>query len=537
MPNYISLFTGHDANITFYNSDTRDIHVIELERLVRKRYFRLHLDNEDHEIREILEKCAMIASKFWGFDKCDKLLMDPWAFGNGVLKPLIENVFNCTDTRTIGKHHLHHAASAFAQSDFNEAVIYSYDGGGDDEWFNVYVASKNPDNEHITHLANIPSDFGGGYLLCASAVRETSENSRHPLSLSGKVMGLCAYGVPNAEIAHHFSNFFFDKDYDKLSKNIGIDLKNSKNKWDDPLDNWCLEKQEGYDFAATAQLGFELGFFKVFEKYNSMPEISNLPVVMTGGCSLNVLVNEKIKTKYHKKVFVPSSPNDCGLSYGHLATALLIDDIDSPPKAVYCGLPTLDIDELPNIVEERNAKKVSKAHIAKLLKEGNIIGLVYGDSEIGPRALGNRSIVCDPSYKDMKDILNSKVKFREWFRPFAPFCKKEDASKYFISNDFEGVEFMSFAPLVKPEFRSMLPSITHVDGSARLQTVTPDSHKGFYDLLTEFNKLSSTHVLLNTSFNIRGKPILSTIADALYVLDNTDMDFVVIEDYMFSKEK
>ena len=131
----------------------------------------------------------------------------------------------------------------------------------------------------------------------------------------------------------------------------------------------------------------------------------------------------------------------------------------------------------------------------------------------------------------MKDILNSKVKFREWYRPFAPFCKKEDAPKYFDSYSFENLEFMSYAPRVKVD---TLPSITHVDGTARLQTVTEKSHSHFYELLTEFGKLSDTNVLLNTSFNIRGYPILSTIEDALYALENTEMDYVVIEDYLFT---
>ena len=162
--------------------------------------------------------------------------------------------------------------------------------------------------------------------------------------------------------------------------------------------------------------------------------------------------------------------------------------------------------------------------------------MVYGDSEVGPRALGNRSIVCDPNIEEMKDILNAKVKFREWYRPFAPFCKKEDASKYFESKNFENLEYMSYAPPVKKEYQESLPSITHADGTARLQTVTEESHSHFYELLTEFGKISETNVLLNTSFNIRGFPVLSTIEDALHALENTEMDYVIIEDYLFSKK-
>ena len=124
---------------------------------------------------------------------------------------------------------------------------------------------------------------------------------------------------------------------------------------------------------------------------------------------------------------------------------------------------------------------------------------------------------------------------REWYRPFAPFCKKEDAHLYFDSRSFDNMEYMSYAPLVKEQFRDVLPAVTHVDGSSRLQTVTKDGHEKFYELLTEFGEVSETRVLLNTSFNIRGRPILSTIEDALYVLDNTELDYVVVEDYLFSK--
>lgn len=537
MPNYVSLYTGHDANITFYNSDTQDLHIIELERLLRKRYFRLHYDNSDDAIEDILQQCKSIAEKFWNFKKCDKLIVDQYAFVNSNVRDTITKVFDCSDVRCLANHHLQHAACTFYQSDFDKAIIYSYDGGGDDEWFNVYVASKDPDNSGIHRLENVPSDFGGGYALCGSAVKEASENSRHLLALAGKLMGLCAYGKPDKSKALHFSNFFYDKDYDKLSKNIGIELKNSKNQWKDPLDNWCLEGQPAYDFAATAQLGYEQGFFRIFEKYYNDSRFKDWPVCMTGGGSLNVLVNEKIKSEYGSKIFVPPNPSDCGLSYGHLAIALLSDGFEVPQDITYSGLPTLDIGDLESVANQRNATKVTKSQIAKLLKGGSIIGMVYGDSEVGPRALGNRSIVCDPSFPDMKDILNSRVKFREWFRPFAPFCRKEDAHNYFESSNFDGIEFMGFAPLVKPEFRAKLPSITHADGSARLQTVTNKSHKVFYELLSEFDKISDVCVLLNTSFNIKGRPILSTISDALHVLDNTEMDFVVIEDYLFSKEK
>jgi carbamoyltransferase len=136
----------------------------------------------------------------------------------------------------------------------------------------------------------------------------------------------------------------------------------------------------------------------------------------------------------------------------------------------------------------------------------------------------------------MKDILNSKVKFREWYRPFAPSCRKEDALKCFKSFSYEYLEYMSFAPEVLINKRLYLPSITHVDGTSRLQIVSEDTCKIFYDILTSFSRISGIPVLLNTSFNIKGLPILTTIKDALYVLDNTQMDYVVIENFLFNKK-
>ena len=516
MKNLVSIFAGHDANITFYNADKDEYHLIELERLVKKRYFRLHVDNSPEYQKEILTLCQEIAEEDWGIENDYEAVL---ISSDGFVQVDPKEIFNTEKVVTVARHHQTHAAAAYYLSPFKNALIVSYDGGGDDGHFNVYAAS----NGEIKLLKNIKSDFGGGYLLCGSMIREVAEKSKHQLALSGKLMGLCGYGKTNYDMVQAFEEFFFDRDYEKLSNWTNLPLKNIKNPWKDPLDNWVFEGQDGYDIAATAQAGFEDAFFSVLDKYDT-----DIPLIITGGCALNVLVNEKVKEYYDRPVFVPPNPHDGSLSLGHML-------IYNPPSRkidiIYKGLPLVDKNDLEQFVKECNAKKITKADIAKLIKDGKIIGLVYGDSEVGPRALGNRSIVCDPNIPDMKDILNSKVKFREWYRPFAPFCKKEDAPKYFDTYNYENLEFMSYAPKVKVD---TLPSITHVDGTARLQTVTEESHTHFYELLTEFGKLSDTNVLLNTSFNIRGYPILSTIEDALYALENTEMDYVVIEDYLFT---
>jgi predicted NodU family carbamoyl transferase len=184
-------------------------------------------------------------------------------------------------------------------------------------------------------------------------------------------------------------------------------------------------------------------------------------------------------------------------------------------------------------VEERHAKPINYEKLIDDLSNGKIVGVVRGNSEHGPRALGNRSIICNPAYDNMKDILNQKVKNREWYRPFAPVCKLEDVSKYF---NFSGESrWMGFCPTVKEEWREKLVSITHVDGTARVQTVTEKQNPWLYNLLTEFEKKSGIGVLLNTSFNVNGKPILSRYTDAIQVYDKTQMDCLILNDYYFTK--
>ena len=520
MKNLVSIFAGHDANVSFYNAKTDEYYTIEVERLVKKRYFRLHEDNTPEYQKEILTLCREIAEEDWGIENDYEAVL---VSTDGYIQPpsTLKEVFNTENVRTIARHHETHAASAFYMSPFEEALVVSYDGGGDDGHFNVYTANK----KGIKLLEKVPSDFGGGYLLCGSMIREVAEKSRHQLALSGKMMGLCAYGNVIQEHVPAFAMFFFNRDYKQLAERTGLPLKNLDNPWDNPLENWVFEGQEGYDIAATAQRAFEVAFFSVLDRYDN-----DVPLVLTGGCALNVLVNEQLKTHTNRQIYVPPNPHDGSLSLGHM---FLYKKPEKSVNITYAGLPLTDKELFPEYIDKYNARKIDKKELAQLIKDGNIIGLVYGDSEVGPRALGNRSIVCDPNIREMKDILNAKVKFREWYRPFAPFCKKEDAPKYFESRNFDNLEYMSYAPKVKDEYVEKLPSITHIDNTARLQTVTEESHAEFYELLTEFGKISETNVLLNTSFNIRGYPILSSIEDALYALNNTQMDYVVIEDYLF----
>lgn len=520
--NVISVFAGHDANISFYSESNNSYHTIELERITRKRYFRLHVDNTKDEIIDLLKKCQLIAEDFWGIENdYETLLMG----SDGRIKPkFLREVFNFKKLEILGTHHQCHAASAFWQSPYNKATIFSFDGGGDDGHFNIYTA----DDSGINFIERVQADFGGGYLIFASLIKEVAEKSSHPLALPGKMMGICAYGRPNAELAKILQDYYFDKDFKKLTINAKLPFDSEFNPWDDPLSNFCFEKEVAYDFAATAQLAFEDAFIKILSRYDQ-----SSPICLTGGGALNVLLNQRILTEINENIFVPPNPNDCGLSLGHL---LIYKKPREKINVTYNGVPLLDKKNLQTIAKQRNAKKQTPTQTADLLRQGKIIGVVYGDSEIGPRALGHRSILCNPKFPDMKKTLNARVKFREWYRPFAPVCRDIDVDNYFISRSFENMECMSFAPTVRKNWVELLPSITHVDETARLQIVSESGCPQIYALLTEFSKMTDSAVLLNTSFNLKGKPILTTISDALFALDNTDLDGVLIEDYYFEKQ-
>ena len=168
---------------------------------------------------------------------------------------------------------------------------------------------------------------------------------------------------------------------------------------------------------------------------------------------------------------------------------------------------------------------------AKLIAEGNVVGWYQGRMEWGPRALGNRSILADPRNSKMKDILNEKIKHRESFRPFAPSIMEEYSSEFF-ELDIPSPYMLLVAKVKKPE---KIPAVTHIDGTGRLQTVSRHSNPLYYDLINEFYKLTGVPVIVNTSMNVRGEPIVNTPEQAFYMLLKTDMDYIVMGNYIIGK--
>jgi len=448
-------------------------------------------------------------------------------------------------------HHESHAYNVFYQSDYQEALIFSFDGGGDDGKFNIYLAKRGEDIERLEQVINpvldkhhIYYDLGFPYMIFGQYFGDIKEEwiADGNLVWPGKIMGLAPYGDVNEEWLPDFIEFFksnpdgTNDDYQGklniLGDKIGVEF-NIHNK---------LTGQVEYDVAATAQRAFEDAFLEValpyFKKY------PDLPICVAGGCGLNITLNTRLMEEFGKEVFVGPNPSDCGLVTGHILKHM------RPEKGAditYKGLPILDEDLLGEYIGQYpTVKKImdydENFHYFEQIEfdsiiddivDGKIIGLVQGNSEHGPRALGNRSILCNPTILEMQDILNTKVKHREWYRPFAPIVRKEDVSEYF---EFSGdSRWMTFSPQVKEEWKEKLPAITHVDGSSRVQTVTEEQNPFIYKLLTEFKEKTGVGVLVNTSFNVNGKPILSTYKDAFEIYNHTELDALILNGLYIKK--
>jgi carbamoyltransferase len=521
----ISFYGSHNSAVVVEN-DGKILCVIEIERFLNKKNagYSQYLVSNTRPV--LLTEIVKWIKKTYGieeFENCFYLNSDTI---EGTKKVFYHELIPAKNYIN-SLHHLSHAACGFYQTDYENALIFSFDGGGNDGFFNVYHAEN---RETIKEISRLGYDLGFPYMSFGDYLEdiklEPALNIGN-LVYSGKIMGLCSYGNVKEEWLNAFKEYYYSKpdglNYLELLKNLGnkIGIEFSKGN--------RLKGQLAWDVAKTSQIAFEEIFIEITKPY--IEEYKNLPIIVVGGCALNILLNTRLKNELSVDVFVPPNPNDCGIAAGMLLNYL------KPKTAIdltYSGIPILDIDNLMSYCEDNHrSEKLNMTTLVDDLVDGKIVGIVRNTSEHGPRALGNRSIICDPTNPNMKDTLNFKVKHREWYRPFAPVVRFEDVSKYF---EFEGESrWMGFCPKVKEEWRETLVSITHIDGTARVQTVTKEQNEFLYNLLTEFEKKKGVGVLLNTSFNVDGRPILSTIKDALQVFNSTQMDCLLIEDFYFKK--
>jgi carbamoyltransferase len=535
----IAIYGSHDSSFTFIDNSGQ-LRIFEVERFTKQRYssFSKRFDTQSTGINDQLREDFINMLKERLFDKDITTVLYEEVFEDDFI--FLRKHFPNANFVKWDDHHKSHAYSAIQNSGFEDSIILSIDGSGINSGSTKVFDYQ---DKKLSLIDNHMVNLGQAYTISTLPLVDiTHQNPKAELlSAAGKFMGICAYGdviedwiAPFHDFYLNFINSSFEDSLRKLTQRLKLEEINFDRIYENESFNLTgvkvLTGKKAYDFAATSQFVFEkivLSLVEFFvDKYNKN-------VILTGGCALNVLANQKIFEYLNKRglsLYVPPNPSDCGISYGMWMS--YFTDFESG-ETCFSGIEILDEDKIEVYENNHAYEPLTYESVVGHLKAGKIIGIIDGNSEVGPRALGNRSIICDPSYEGMKDILNSKVKFREWFRPFAPVCTDEYMETYF-ENAFSS-KYMTYAPKVKEEFRKLLPSITHADGTSRLQTVHSDgSH--FHSILTELKRQGHIPVILNTSFNIKGRPILTSLEDAFYVLDNTQLDLLIHNGKIYSKK-
>jgi carbamoyltransferase len=494
----------------------------------------------------------------------EKLFQKKYLFD--LLKDQDDN-FNNIDKILFSEHHFSHAASAFYPSPFEEAVVLTLDGVG--EWATTTVAVGKKNDLNILKEIHFPHSIG---LLYSAFTYYTGFKVN---SGEYKVMGLAPYGEPKYKDLifsklidlKEDGSFRLHMDYFNYATGLTMTNKKFSDLFGEPVRDPKKDKltQFHMDIAASIQAVTEEIVLKLTKSISKEYNINNL--CLAGGVALNCVANGKIlKNKIFKNIWIQPAAGDAGGSLG-AALSYWYKDLKKPREVVkdqmqgsYLG-PKFNDTEIESELRRLNAnyKKMTDENLiettAKELSNEKTVGWFQGRMEFGPRALGGRSIIADPRSEKMQKELNLKVKFRESFRPFAPSVLSEDVNKFFELNIDS--PYMLLVSDVKKELqiemtdkdkklfgidklnikRSSLPAITHVDYSARIQTVHEETNKKYYDLLSKFKEITKCSVLINTSFNVRGEPIVCSVEDAFNCFMGTNLDILVIENFILFKEK
>jgi carbamoyltransferase len=470
------------------------------------------------------------------------------------------------------EHHLSHAASAFFASSFSTSAILVVDGVG--EWATTTIAFG--ENNKITTLKELHFPHSLGLLYSAI----TYYCGFKVNSGEYKLMGLSPYAIDDDEvnrleriISHVFCNVYRDGSFELNQKYFtyasGLRMVNHK-KWATCL-GFPPRKPESEIDPCYCNLAMATQRFINHVMLSLATQAKNLTgadrICLAGGVALNCVANSEIqKSNMFKEIFVQPAAGDAG---GSLGAALATYYIYFGKERIVqennimqgCLLGPAVSDTRVEKFAEKNKAVYNKfettaqmtTRVAELLSEGKIVGWFQGRMEFGPRALGARSILADARIPDMQKKLNLKIKARESFRPFAPAVLEEDAAAYFAINNPS--PFMLFTYQISPNLkktisdhgngslqdranmlRSSLPAITHIDYSARVQTVNKTDNELLWHLLQAFKKITGVPVLINTSFNRRGEPIVCTFKDAYLCFMETEMDFLVAGNYLFDKK-
>jgi len=492
----------------------------------------------------------------------EKLFQKKFLFDK--LKQHDEN-FNDIEKIKFSEHHYSHAASAFFPSPFKESIVLTLDGVG--EWATTTVAIGKDNDLKMLKEIHFPHSLG---LLYSAFTYYTGFKVN---SGEYKVMGLAPYGTPKYKelITENLmdlkpdGSFKLNMKYFNYATGLTMTNKHFSNLFGEQVRNPEKDKltQFHMDIAASIQAVTEEVVLRLTRSLAAEYKIKNL--CLAGGVALNCVANGKIlKEKIFENIWIQPAAGDAGgslgaaLAYWHRDLKKPRNDYKDQMNGSYLG-PKFNDEEIEKKLKNLNAnyKKLSEEEIIKLtvkgLSDNKTVGWFQGRMEFGPRALGGRSILADPRSEKMQKELNLKIKFRESFRPFAPSILREDLSEWFDlncdspymllvadvkkdkqidvtekSNELFGIEKLNIK-------RSSVPAITHVDYSARIQTVHKATNSKYYKLLSEFKDITKCPILVNTSFNVRGEPIVCSVEDAFNCFMGTNLDILVVENFILFK--
>jgi len=445
-----------------------------------------------------------------------------------------------TDKTVWVPHHISHAGSAYYVSPFKESAVLSIDGIGEitTTWLGLGSGNKMSVIKEIAY----PNSIGFLWEKLSKFLGFSEYDA-------AKVMGLASFGDKNRfhslfqKIVSIESdgNFTVDEDvlsfrlndFEPLEKLFGVNKLNSPD-----------ERTTAHEDVAAGLQAITNDTVLNLAKYLSETTKSK-NLCLAGGVALNCVSNfEIMRVGYFENIYIQPAAHDAGTALG--AAYYLWNDLQSQSREfvmehAFWG-PDFSEREIENVLITEGVQYKKLANIeevtAKLISEGNIVGWFQGKMEWGPRALGNRSLLVDPRDITMKETLNMRIKKREPFRPFAPSVLSEDTNDWFeIPQNCTSIstEFMEFAFPVKAEKRNVIPAITHVDGTSRIQIVRKEINPKYHSLISEFKKITGVPIVLNTSFN-ENEPIVCSPLDAVKTFKKTKMDYLAIQDFLVSKE-
>ncbi len=443
-------------------------------------------------------------------------------------------------------HHLSHAASTYFLSPFKNACVVTIDGVG--EWATTTIGQGRGAEVHIDQEIQFPHSLGLLYSTLTTYLGFSANDAEY------KVMGLAAYGNPEPfreqfdqlitvfeDGSYQLNMKYFDYDWaDHMASNELIKLFGHP-----PREPESKAEKYHEDIAAALQEKLEQVVFALLNAAYKKYKTKNL--CLAGGVALNSVMNGKIlRNTPFTDLFIPPDPSDAGGAMG-VALNLYFNKVKRRKMIEfhsYLG-PEFSWYQIRRALEEAGLQYTFvkqnelAAKVAKLITQQKVIGWFQGRMEWGPRALGSRSILASAAKEEMKDIINARVKHRELFRPFAPVILHEKVQKYFVTD--EKIPISAKWMLMVYPFKKIgakdVPAVVHVDGTGRLQTLEREDNPLYYDVIKEHHKLTKVPVIINTSFNVRGEPIVCTPEDAIACFLHTDIDYLVMDQFIIGKGK